>query len=328
MIKFGVRLPNSGSFAYAENVKHLALLAEELGFHSVWVHDHIIWGTTQASMHPTIGTTARSININFFESVTTLAYLAGMCETVNLGIAAIILPLRNPVILAKQLANIDVMSNSRLLLGVVPGAPSLTIPEFEAVNTNYHERGRITDEYIEVLRAIWSQHPVSFEGNYIKLKDAEILPKPSKGTIPIIIGGGEKGLSARALKRVAERGDGWLPAYLTPEEIRLGLKTIEELWRQNQRSTKPLIIHENYVFMADSQQQVVDICEKLFNATFNGVEEGIKRNLVGKTSAIISKIEEYAKAGVDIIELKFTSNSFDHILNMVKRFSEEVIPSF
>lgn len=327
-MKFGVRLPNSGSFASADNLKHFADAAVSVEYDSIWVHDHILWSTTQATLHPTTGNASIKVNTNFFESVTLLSYLAGRYDKIKLGVAAIILPLRNPVILAKQLANVDVLSDSRLLVGVVPGAPNITIPEFEALGVSYHERGKITDEYIQVLRTIWSQHPASFEGKYVKFKNIEILPKPKNGTISILIGGGEKGISERALQRVIQYGDGWVPAYLTPDELKKGIEAIETGFKRNGKNGKPLVVHEMYLCIADSKEEAMEICKDNFASTFGDVGEGEKRSLVGSVRDVMSKLEYYSNLPLDTVELKVISKSFDHMLRTAYVFAREIAPSF
>src|SRR5579872_1038919 len=220
-MQFGVRLPNSGPFANRSNIVEVARSAEALGFHSIWVHDHILWGSEQHRTHLSAGS-AEALNQaqrpNFFESITTLSYLAGMTKRVKLGIAVLVLPLRNPLVVAKELANLDVLSEGRLLVGVAPGAPKITKPEFDAVGAVYEERGRITDDYLVAIRKLWNEEYPTKEGKYSHFKEVQMFPKPAQKNLKILVGGGERGISERALRRVVEFGDGWIPAYLTPEE--------------------------------------------------------------------------------------------------------------
>src|SRR5580698_10321766 len=120
-MKFGVRLPNSGPLANRENIVRVAGEAERLGYHSVWVHDHVLWGSDQHRTHLSAGSAealTEAQRPNFYESVTTLSYIAGRTSRIRLGVAVIVLPLRNPLVLARQLANLDVLSEGRLILGV------------------------------------------------------------------------------------------------------------------------------------------------------------------------------------------------------------------
>ena len=181
-MKFGVRLPNSGPLATRKNILEVAANAEALGFHSVWVHDHVLWGTEQHQTHLSAGSAEAlqdSQKPNFFESITTLSYVAAKTASVKLGIAVLVLPLRNPLVVGKQLANLDVLSEGRLIVGVAPGAPKITLPEFEAIGVDYHQRGKITDEYIVALKKVWTENLPSFSGSFVNFREVQMFPKPA-----------------------------------------------------------------------------------------------------------------------------------------------------
>jgi probable F420-dependent oxidoreductase len=332
-LKFGVRLPNSGPLTNRANLVLVAEEAERLGFHSIWVHDHILWGSEQHRTHLSAGSAEaldESQKPNFYESITTLSYLAGRTRDVRLGIAVLVLPLRNPVVGAKQLANLDVLSEGRLILGVAPGAPNITKPEFEAIGANYEERGRATDEYISAIRKIWSENLPSYSGKYINFSQVQMFPKPSQKNIPILIGGGERGISPRALRRVIELGDGWIPAYLTPEEVRDGILKIKSSAAElGKDSSKYLVAHEMFTLIdANSSKDAVESASKSLSSNFASVEEGLKRSLVGAPDEITKKLEKYERAGVELTELKFIYSNIQELLKMLQIFKDKVMPSF
>jgi probable F420-dependent oxidoreductase len=307
--------------------------AEHLGFDSVWVHDHIVWGTEQHRGHLSSGSAEALTSAqlpNFYESLTTLAVIAGRTEKVKLGVAVVILPLRNPVVLAKQAAVLDVLSNGRLLLGVAPGAPRITEPEFAAVGVDYHKRGRITDDYLKALQAIWTQPLATHEGEYISFKEAQMFPKPlQKPWPPILIGGGERGLSPRALKRVLEFGNGWIPAYLTESETEEGIKQLREGVRAAGRGNEKFIVGlELFLGMGSSESEAVAANSASLTKNFSSVEEGAKRSLVGTTKTIVKRLEGYEKTGLDYVELKFIYPTIKDFHQMMETFASEVIPSF
>ncbi len=127
-VEFGIRLPVGGPLANTSDIARAARRADALGYDAVWVHDFIVWTHMQDKTHVSCGATElvkEDTPPNFYESLTNLAYLAGITERVKLGVAVLCLPYRNPILAAKQLANIDLLSNGRLLLGVGPG-PSET----------------------------------------------------------------------------------------------------------------------------------------------------------------------------------------------------------
>jgi probable F420-dependent oxidoreductase len=330
-LKFGVRLPNSGPLATSENIVRVAEEAERLGFHSIWVHDHVLWGSEQHRTHLSAGSAealSESQKPNFYESVTTLSYLAGRTNRVKLGIAVLVLPLRNPVVVAKQLANLDIMSQGRLIVGVAPGAPNITKPEFDAVGIPYEERGKVTDEYIQAVRNIWQQNLATFSGRYVSFKEAQMFPKPTQKIPPILIGGGERGISPRALRRVLELGDGWIPAYLTADEIRDGVSKIKQSSGVGSGQKKYLIVHEMFTAIGDSSGKVASSSSKSLGSNFTSVEEGLRRSLVGNPDEIIQKLKNYKEAGVDITELKFIYSDIPSLMEMMESFSKEVLPRF
>ncbi len=331
-MKFGVRLPNSGPLANRANIIEVAEAAEEFGFHSIWVHDHILWGTEQHKTHLSAGSAEvldDSQRPNFYESITTLAYLAGRTRNVKIGIAVLVLPLRNPVVLAKQLANLDVLSEGRLIVGVAPGATNLTKPEFEAVGAPYEERGRVTDEYIAAIRRLWNGSLPSFKGKYVSFGDAQMFPKPSQKNLMILIGGGERGISERALRRVVELGDGWIPAYLTPEEASLGIASIKSAaGKAGKELNSYFVAHEMFASIDIDSDNAKRLSSKSLSTNFVSLEEGIKRSLVGNPDQLVQKLKLYEKAGVGLTELKFVYSSVPQLIEMMKQFSDEVLPAF
>lgn len=331
-MKFGVRLPNSGPFASAKNIVEVAEEAERLGYESVWVHDHILWGTEQHKTHLSAGSAEaldESQKPNFYESITTLSYIAGKTSKVRLGIAVLVIPLRNPMVVAKQLANLDVLSGGRLTVGVAPGAPNITKHEFEAVGVDYERRGRITDEYIAAVKRLWNENLPTFTGAFTSFKDAQMFPKPAQKNLKVLIGGGERGISPRALQRVVELGDGWIPAYLTPEEVQSGVAEIRQEFTVKGRDPADLmVVHEMFTAIDLDNSAARASASKSLSTNFVSVEEGLKRSLVGTPDELKNRLEAYNSAGVDTTELKFVYSDIVGLKRMMKLFSNDVIPSF
>jgi probable F420-dependent oxidoreductase len=333
-MKFGVRLPNSGPLANKRNILSVAEDADTLGYHSVWVHDHILWGTEQHKTHLSAGSAealSESQKPNFYESVTTLSFVAARTTNVELGISVLVLPLRNPVVLAKQLSILDVLSEGRLLLGVAPGAPVITQHEFAAVGASYEERGKVTDEFISILRKIWTEKLPSHSGEFASFKEIQMFPKPVRNPPLILIGGGERKISPRALRRVIELGDGWIPAYLTPEEAEEGIKKVAEGLEREGRVVappKPLIVHEMFTLIDPDSSNARRLAAKSLSTNFVSVEEGIKRSLVGSPEEIGEKLRRYSAAGVDVTELKFIYQDMRSLSRMMELFRERVMPEF
>lgn len=332
-MKVGVRLPNSGPLAAAESILQSAKLAEKLNYDSVWVHDHIVWGTEQHSGHLSSGSAealSSSQLPNFYESLTTLSTIAGCTERVMLGVAVVVLPLRNPIVFAKQTSVLDVLSGGRLIVGVAPGAPNITEKEFEAIGIDYHKRGKITDDYVRAIKKLWTEPLATYVGTFTTFKGVQMFPKPlQRPHPPILIAGGERGLSEIAIKRVAELGNGWIPAYLTETEVEQGTKQLERKMNEVGRDGEKLMVGlEMFTGIGKSEEQAQKAYSPTLLKNFASIEEGMKRSLVGSPGTITKRLEAYEKVGLDFVELKFMYSSIDQFHEQMRKFAKDILPSF
>lgn len=291
-----------------------------------------MWGTEEHRAHLSSGS-AEALQTsqlpNFYESLTTLATLAGRTDHVKLGVAVVVLPLRNPVVFAKQASVIDVLSKGRLVLGVAAGAPRITEKEFEAVGVDYHRRGRILDDYLKALKQLWSAPLSTYHGTFVSFNNVQMFPKPlQKPHPPILIGGGERGLSEVALNRVLTLGDGWIPAYLTEAELEEGRKLLESGKAVRRGEDKFIVGLEMFTGLVQSE----DAARRTYSGTllknFSSVDEGLRRSLVGSSKAIVQRLEAYASAGLDYVELKFMYATVPELHDMMNEFARDVVPSF
>jgi probable F420-dependent oxidoreductase len=191
-VHFGVILPNYGNGSSPDGIRRVAEAAVELGFHSVWVTEHIVVGPDAVDPYGRV-----------YESFSTLAWLAGRTERIGLGTSIVILPLHNPFLLAKQVATLQELSGGRVTLGVGMGWHR---DEFEFMGVEFGRRGRRGDEAIRLMRALWRGEP-AFDGRYWSYRDATAEPHPSPPP-EIWIGGS----SPHAVKRARELGDVWHPS--------------------------------------------------------------------------------------------------------------------
>jgi probable F420-dependent oxidoreductase len=200
-MRLGIHLPHIGRKAGPDTIRRAAIQAEELGFADVWVSEHIIVPKDAAYPPSAI----------FWDPVLTLTWAAACTDRVRLGTSVLVLPMRHPLPLAKELATLQNLSSGRLILGAGVGWLEA---EFEALGAPFRERGRRMDEGIAMMRAVWGEDPVSFPAKTIPaiINDMHMLPKPER-PIPIWIGGA----SDPALKR-ATRLDGWHGSRCTPEQ--------------------------------------------------------------------------------------------------------------
>ena len=199
-MKFGICLPHYGQTFSLSSVRKIAVESERLGYDSIWVTDHILF-------QPIVGEPYHRI----FESLTTLAYLASITKHVKLGISSLILSMRNPIIAAKQLATIDVLSEGRLIVAVAAGWNE---KEFSELGSNFRNRGHRLDESIQLLRALWEGKP-DFRADHIPqhFQNASLEPRPVQKKLTVLIGGN----SPAAMKRAVRLGDGWHPTGYDPD---------------------------------------------------------------------------------------------------------------
>lgn len=213
-ITCGVHLNPYDSFADLDEVREYVRVAEKLGYGFVLVPEHTIFGPEQEQRMGAV----------WWDAVTLVAHLASITERLRFMFSVLVLPHHHPIRLAKQLATLDQISDGRIDVGVGVGWLE---EEFEALGVPFKERGARTDEYIDVMRALWSEHPVTFHGKYFQLNEMSFLPKPVQKPLPIWIGGSVE----KSVRRSAERGDAWLPMGAPPEVLEAGLAKLRERLR-------------------------------------------------------------------------------------------------
>ena len=205
---FGTSMPSRGDMASPENLRTLAQRAESLGFDSVWVSDHIILPRKVDSFYPYAadGVATFRPDEDYYDPLATLNFLAGCTQKIRLGTHVLILPYRNPVVTAKMLSTLDVLSGGRVILGAGVGWME---EEFQALGLDtYKERGAVTDEYLQLYKELWTKESPSFQGKYYQISNTGFEPKPVQKPHPPIWVGGHTG---PAIRRAAKYGDGWMP---------------------------------------------------------------------------------------------------------------------
>jgi probable F420-dependent oxidoreductase len=199
---FGIAMRNFTAYPQLPDARALVeygVRMEELGFDSLWVWDHILLGVEPS--------------FPILDSLTLLTAVAARTRSIKLGTGVLVLPLRNPVVLAKQLASMDQLSNGRLFLGMATGWYKR---EFDAVGVPFERRGKLMEENLDVLIRLWTEDMVEGQYSHHRLRNAVMLPKPvQKPRPPLLIGG----YVDRVLKRAAVAGDGWLTYCYRPESF-------------------------------------------------------------------------------------------------------------
>jgi probable F420-dependent oxidoreductase len=256
------------------------------------------------------------------EVMTTLAAIAARTTRLKFGPSVVVLPYRTPVVAAKEMATVDWLSQGRLFPAVGVG---VELPrEFDASGVPFAERGRRTDEAIRVMRLLWTQDEVTFQGDFYKLDRVSIFPKPWQTPPPIWIGG----KSEAAMRRTARLGDGWIPSFITPDEMRAGVQKVHDLaaaaGRQVPEDHFGTLI--NYA-IADSEATALALAQPYVPR--GRVDEATMRQCTafGPAGRLIEKVEEYVKAGTSKFILRPLCPP-DQMLEQLALVGEQVCPEF
>lgn len=220
-MEVGVIIPNAGPKTSPENIVATARLAAELGYHSLWLTDHVVLPENVDAYYPyrSHGRWDYPSNTNWLDPLLSLAWAGAAAPRLKLGTSVLVLPIRNPVLLAKQIASLDYLSGGRVMLGVGVGWME---EEFEIIGERFEDRGSRAAEMVELMRRYWSGESVVFEGKHYRTDAARMYPRPTQGSIPIVWGGH----TDAALRRVARLGDGWHPTQISLDQLATGLQKL------------------------------------------------------------------------------------------------------
>lgn len=231
-LRFGLTSIGGGATSYPEALVHLAQAAETAGFDSLWAGEHSVLAETSTRMPAT----TRLLN-----PVVALTFVAAHTHTIRLGTGILLLPQHRPLILAKQLASLDVLSGGRLMVGIGVGWAA---EEFEALGVPFHERGARADEYLTAMRAIWSEEKPAYHGQYVSFQGVQAYPHPvQQPTPPIIIGG----RAPAVIRRTVEQANGWYGFALDLDET---ANVLAELREAAERFHRPSTLGELEISVA------------------------------------------------------------------------------
>jgi probable F420-dependent oxidoreductase len=299
-MKFGVTIPNNWGIADPQRVLALGPLAEELGYDSVWVMDHLLNNGYIRE---------RLDDKPYYHPLATLSYLSATTKRVVLGTSVLVLPYHNPVELAKYTATLDQMSGGRVILGV--GAGAMT-EEFTALGVPFRQRGALTNECIAIMKELWTNPDPVYHSQRWNLSDFKFSPKPvQKPHIPLWIGGSSPG----ARRRAATMGDGWHPSGMTPEVFSQGRDEIRQLASTAGRDPDTLIMSVRLEVEAHggpSSQRAQN------RSRLSG--DNLEQMLTG--------IQAYQQVGVEHIVLALNSGDVPRITALMERIAEKVLPKF
>ena len=270
-MQIGINLPQVGQLASPASVRATAVAAEAAGYSSLWVFDRILGAVEPRSAYPGAPDGRMPEDLaTVLDPIGTLTYAAAVTERVRLGTSVLVAPWYQPVLLARALTTLDLFSEGRLTVGFGTG---WSLDEYESVNVPMRERGARLDETLDVLEAIWTTDPVSFEGRFSRIVPSTIAPKPAQaGGPPIILGA----FSPTALDRIARRAAGWNPVGLPFEFVEPMWATVLELAAGHGRDPESLrMVMRANIVLTDSP---IDGAERsVFTGSVEQVAEDIER---------------------------------------------------
>jgi probable F420-dependent oxidoreductase len=310
-MEFGLHLPASSAGVNASDLIKFAQTAEALGFYCITVADHVVVPTNITIPYPYTVDGKYPGTGYHLETLITMSFLAGATQRIRYITSVMIAPYRNPIITAKMLASLDVLSGGRVIAGLGVGWMK---EEFDNLRAPaYAERGQVTDEYIKAFRELWTSNTPKFSGKFCSFSDIVFLPKPiQKPTIPIWIGGHSK----QALRRAGQLGDGWHPIGgvptipLEPEDIKRDMELLAE-----------------YAVKAGRNPKMIRVALKgsLFDRE-KQITPGKRRRFLGSAEEIAADIREYRGAGVDTMIFDVRRPSITETLERMEWMAQEVFP--
>jgi probable F420-dependent oxidoreductase len=286
-------------YAYAER-------AEALGFESLWAWDHVLLGVEPS--------------FPIVDSITMLGAIAARTRTIKLGTGVLVLPLRNPVVAAKALGSLDVISGGRLLLGVAAGWYAR---EFDAVGVPFKQRGRIFERNLDILIRLWTQERVTLKVDEFNLREAVMVPRPvQRPRPPVLIGG----YVDAVLKRAGTVGDGWLTYFYTPKSFTKGWEKVKAFAREAGRDPAGLTsTNQLAVYVGTSRAQTAEDMRHWLSTEWDTAawsESTIEHAIHGTAAECVEQLRAHVATGVHRIILI----PYRYQPEQLERIAGEVLP--
>ena len=293
-MKFGFVIPQNWGLSDPMDVINIGVRAEALGYDSVWVNHHIL----------NVGYIYDRLEDRpYYDALTTLTWVAAKTERVRLGTTVLVLPYLNPLVLAKTVATLDVMSGGRVTLGVGVG---MLREENEALGSDFATRGAYADESIEVMRDLWTSEDPRHSGRFFDYGGFKFSPKPAQSPgIPILVGG----MSRAAMRRAARLGDGWHPNGGSMDGLKAGFEAVRNMARSFGRDPDEV----NLVVRAE-----LDVLDAPSPDTSSP--------MVGDPDQLLRSLAAYEALGASEIALQVSDSDVDRIHRAQEAFAERVIP--
>lgn len=278
-----------GTYGIARAIEETARTADALGYVSLWANDHVITPAEQAGMGYVI------------EPLVTLASLIHLAPRLHLGTSTLVLPQRHPIVVAKQVAALDVLSGGRFILGVGVGWLE---EEFRYLNADFARRGAVTDEAIALMRVLWGQESATFHGRFYDVSDASMFPKPVRGAVPVWVSGN----TPPAIRRAARHGDAWDPFCIGLDDFTAGVASLRAQARQADRPVPTIAAHMRIRIGA-------------------GHDDGDAVPIAGGVDEVTEALIQYRRAGMEYLICDFVADDVDDLLAQMRVMAEQVTPA-
>jgi len=303
-MKFGIVIPLHRDMDALVNLE-LAKNAELLGFDSIWISDHVVLPTIYQGRFSEV----------LYDPFVLLSSIAANTKKISLGTSVIIVPYRNPIVVAKMISTIDVLSEGRIVLGVGPGWME---EEFNILGIAFNERGQRTDEYINIFKEVWEKDEPQFEGEFYSFSKIKFYPKPiQKPHPPIWIGG----ISKKAIARAVELGNGWHPVWLSPDQTEKKMRYLKSIAKEKERNL------DDFVFSIRNRLRILKTAE-LKKPEFTESRGEYTFSFHGTTEEIIHKIKQFESIGVSHIMFDLDVENDDEMFKTIEQLADDIMPVF
>lgn len=303
MMQIGLTLPIRNDIDAKTNIE-IGVEAEKLGFDSVWVSDHVVVPTNHIGSFSEI----------FHDPFVLLSALAGVTKKISLGTSLIILPYRNPIVVAKMISTLDQLSDGRVIFGVGTGWMK---EEFDTLAVPFKERGKRSNEYIEIIKNLWTEENPEFDGEFFSYSDIKFEPKSvQKPHPPILVGGN----SEKAWQRAVLHGSGWQPTWYSPEKMKEEQEKLKEFASENDKDL------DNFFFTV--RNRIALKHEKLSKDYTKELGENKPAYLFsGSVDSILADMEKFRSLGIEHILLDPVVDDLDDYSKVMEIISDEIIPA-
>ncbi len=331
-VRVFVELPDARCTSNVDTMSEVAVAAEELGFAGIAVADHLVSDETVATCAGYHDGDDRV----FHEPLQVLSYVAALTKRIKLLTGVIVVPNRNPVLFAKQIATLDQLSRGRVIVGLGSGAlpkrasdvgfdlkglGNIARQEYEAYGVRGH-RGKLTDEYVAVMENMWTEDVSTFHGETISYNDLEVFPKPYQRPRPPIVWGGR----AEPAMRRGALSDGWLPSQCSIEVFTKGVERVGEIAREHGRPLPPVLGISVWGSVADTDEAARAAAIQAIGRRFTSEEALWSGTLVGSPETMVDRLAEYRKAGLNTLVLRLVPPTAKHLVEQMRLMSERLLP--